>query len=312
MQIENVARIRFTAGWAAQQQGHLTIGHGLLGQIVIENQAVHAVVTEPLAHRAAGEWRQILHRGRFGGRRGDDDGIFHRAIFFERLDDLGDRRALLADGDVHAVELFRFLTSFVDLFLVQDRVDADRGLAGLAVADDQFALAAPDRDQSVDRLDAGRHRLVHGFARQNAGRLHVDAGAAGDVLDWALAVDRLAQGVHDAAEKALADGNVDDLAKALNGVAFLDAAVFAENNDADIVLFEVQGHALHAARKLDHFAGLNRIEAVHAGDAVADAQHLADVCNLRFSAEALNLLFEDRGDLGSADIHRVTPLSLRS
>jgi hypothetical protein len=38
-----------------------------------------------------------------------------------------------------------------------------RGLAGLAVADDQLALAAADRDHRVDRLDAGLQRLVTGW-----------------------------------------------------------------------------------------------------------------------------------------------------
>jgi hypothetical protein len=44
--------------------------------------------------------------------------------------------------------------------LVDDRVDRDGGLAGLAVADDELALAAADRDHGVDGLDAGLHRLV--------------------------------------------------------------------------------------------------------------------------------------------------------
>ena len=34
------------------------------------------------------------------------------------------------------------------------------GLAGLAVADDQLALAATNRDQRVDRLEAGLHRGI--------------------------------------------------------------------------------------------------------------------------------------------------------
>jgi hypothetical protein len=37
-------------------------------------------------------------------------------------------------------------------------------LAGLAVADDQLALAAADVRHRVDRLDAGHHRLLHRLA----------------------------------------------------------------------------------------------------------------------------------------------------
>ena len=51
------------------------------------------------------------------------------------------------------------------------------GLAGLAVADDQLALPAADRDHRVDRLDARLHRLLDRLAREDARRLHLDAAA---------------------------------------------------------------------------------------------------------------------------------------
>ena len=81
------------------------------------------------------------------------------------------------------------------------------GLAGLAVADDQLALAAADRGHRVDRLDAGLQRLVHGLAAHDA-RAPGSPCAAGCVADEvALAVDRLAERVDDAAEHAVADGH---------------------------------------------------------------------------------------------------------
>ena len=105
VEVEHVARIGFAARRAAQQQRHLAVGDGLLGQIVIDDHRVHAVVAEVLAHRAAGVGREELQRRRLRRGRGDDDGVLHRAVLFERADDLGDGRALLADGDVDAVEL---------------------------------------------------------------------------------------------------------------------------------------------------------------------------------------------------------------
>ena len=140
----------------------------------------------------------------------------------ERLDDLRHGRALLADGDIDAIELGLLVGAGVDGLLVDDGVDGDGGLAGLAVADDQFALAAADRDQGVDGLQAGLHRLMHRLARNDAGRLDVDAAAFGDVRSVALAVDRIAQRIDHAAEQALADRHVHDGAGALDGVAFLD------------------------------------------------------------------------------------------
>ena len=162
------------------------------------------------------------------------------------------------------------------------------------VADDQLALAAADRDQRVDGLEAGRHRLVHRLARQDARGLDVDAAAFGG-LDRPLAVDRVAKRVDDAAEQAGADWGIDDGAGPLDGVAFLDFAVGAEDHDADIVGFEVQRHALDAARELDEFAGLHVVEPIDAGDAVTDAQDLPDLRNLGFLAEILDLVLEDGG-----------------
>ena len=64
VEIEHVARIGFAARRPAQQQRHLAIGHGLLGQIVVADQGVHAVVAEIFADGAAGEGREELHRRR--------------------------------------------------------------------------------------------------------------------------------------------------------------------------------------------------------------------------------------------------------
>ena len=64
MEIEDVARIRFAAGGALENQRHLAVGHGLLGKIVEHDQRVHALVHEPLADGATGVGREILvHRG---------------------------------------------------------------------------------------------------------------------------------------------------------------------------------------------------------------------------------------------------------
>src|SRR5207248_1783383 len=118
-------------------------------------------------------------------------------------DDLRDGRALLADGDVDAIELLALVVALVGGALVDERVERDRGLAGLAVADDQLALAAADRHQRVERLEPGLDRLVHRLARDDARRLHFDALALGRV-DRPLAVDRIAEAVDDAPEQALA------------------------------------------------------------------------------------------------------------
>ena len=131
-------------------------------------------------------------------------------------------------------------------------------------------------------------------------------GAFTSATARALAVDRVAKAVHHAAQQRLADGNVHDRARALDGVAFLDVAVVAEDHDTHVVGLKVQHHAPDTAGKLDHLAGLHLVEAVNAGDAVTDRQHLADLGHLGILTEILDLILEDGRNLGSLDSHYPT------
>jgi hypothetical protein len=130
----------------------------------------------------------------------------------------------------------------------------------------------------------------------------LDAAPLG-AFDRALAVDRVAERVDDAAEQAAAHRHVDDRAGPLDGVALADGAVVAEDHGADIVCLEVQRHALDAARELDHLAGLDVVEAVDAGNAVADRQHGADLGHLGVGAEIGDLVPDDLRDFCGTDIH---------
>src|SRR5207244_12376984 len=72
----------------------------------------------------------------------------------------------LADGDVDAEQVLAAL--------VDDRVQQDRGLPGLTVADEQLALSATDRDHGVDGHDAGLHGLVDALPGDDTRRDHLD------------------------------------------------------------------------------------------------------------------------------------------
>src|SRR5690606_26509360 len=145
------------------------VGDGLLREVVVDAEGVAARVAEVLRHRDAGVRRDELERRRLARARDDDRRVLHRAVLRELVDDGGDRGLLLADGDVEAVNALALL--------VDDRVDRDGGLARLAVADDELALTAADRDHAVDRLDAGLERLLDGLAGEDARRLELDAAA---------------------------------------------------------------------------------------------------------------------------------------
>ena len=181
---------------------------------------------------------------------------------------LDDGRLALPDRDVDRDQ--------VAVLVVDDRVDRDRGLARLAVADDQLALAAADRDHRVDRLQAGQHRLGHRLALDDAGRLVLGRARLGR-LDLALAVERVAERVDDPAEQRLADGDVQQATGALDGVALGDVLPLTEQHRADVVGLEVERQAGHVVRQIEHLERHAVLEAVHAADAVGDRQHGSDL-----------------------------------
>src|SRR5207245_1632766 len=86
--------------------------------------------------------------------------------------------------------------------------------AGEAVADDQLALATPDGDHRVDRLDPGLHRAVDALAGDDAWSDALERQGLGG-LDRALAVDGLTERVDDAADELVADRHLDQAAAQL-------------------------------------------------------------------------------------------------
>src|SRR5262245_31827422 len=144
---------------------------------------------------------------------------------------------------------------------------------------------------------------MHRFARDDAGRLNIDASALLG-LDRALTVDGIAQRIDDAPEQTLADRHIDDRVGAFDSLTFHNLTVIAKDDDTDIIDFEVECHAAHTVFELDHLAGLHIVEAINAGDTVADRQHLSDFGYFGFLAEILDLLFENGGNFCGADIHQ--------
>src|SRR5207244_4100132 len=106
-------------------------------------------------------------------------------------------------------------------FLADDRVDCDRRLAGLPIADDEFTLTAADRDHGIDRFEPRLKRLFNRLALDDPRRDHLDQ-ARFRGLDRALAINRLAERIDDAADHGIPDGHLHDLTGAFDGVPFLN------------------------------------------------------------------------------------------
>ena len=245
MQIENVARVCLTSGRTVKQQRECTVSHGMLGQIIINDQNILALMHEELADGAARIGGNILKGRGFGRGCGHDDGIIHRAVRSQGFSHLCNGRTLLADRYVD--------TDDARTLLIDDGVQANLGLAGLAVADDQLTLAAADRDHRVNRLDTGLKRYVNRGALDDTGGRHLNR-ARFVCLNGALAVDRLPERVYDAAEHRFTDWDLYNTLGSLDRIAFADILVGTEDNGADQILLKVLGHTVYAAGELQQFA----------------------------------------------------------
>jgi len=150
-------------------------------------------------------------------------------------------------------------------FLINDRVDGHRGLAGLPVADDQFALAAPDGNHRVDGLDSGLQRLLHRASIHHAGRNGFDVARIFG-YDGTLAVDRLPERIYHAPDHRFANRHRHDAAGAPDFVAFLDLLIFAQQHRSHLVFFQIERDSGDAVRKLHHLAGHYVFQAIDARD----------------------------------------------
>src|SRR6185369_13105211 len=256
-------------------------------KIVVDTERVALGIAEVFAHRAARIRCDVLHGRGIGRCGGHDDRIRHGAVGFECLDHLRDGGTLLPDGDVDA--------NYAAVLLIDDGVERDGGLTYLAVADDQLALAAADRNHGVDGFDAGLHWFAHRLPVHDAGRQTLD-GVELLGLDGTLAVNRLAERVDHAAHHGFAHRNRHDAAGAANLVAFLDASELAQQHRADLIFFQVERDTGNAALEFDQLAGHDVLQAVNAGDTIAHRDHRAGFRDVHRTVVVVNFLAQQARD----------------
>lgn len=158
-----------------------------------------AIVPEMFSHRAARIWGQVLQWSGIRGSGRYDDGILHGVRVRQSLHDLRHGGSLLPNGDVNAVQLLLLVARIVEPLLIDDGVNGDGGLARLTIPNDQLSLTSTDRDERVDGLNPGLHRLSDRHAGDDAGRLDSDSGPLSS-LESTLSIDGVAQSVDDLKE----------------------------------------------------------------------------------------------------------------
>jgi hypothetical protein len=221
------------------------------------------------------------------------------------LDDRGDSRFLLADGDVDADDRVSVPQYCFWLMIASMR----RGLAGLAIADDELALTTADGNHAVDGLHAELHRLGDGLTGGNARGDDVDLAGLRR-LNGRAAVDRTTERIDHAAKQGLTDRDLEESAGRADGVAFAHLVALAEQHRTDGLRLQV--HDLAGDRAVlplegEELAGHALGQAVNAGDTVADLDHLADVRDFELARELLDLPLDDGSDLVGLDLHGCDP-----
>lgn len=58
VEVENITGVSLTSWWTTEKKGHLTVSDGLLGKIVIDDDGVLSIISEPFTHRGL---RRTMH-----------------------------------------------------------------------------------------------------------------------------------------------------------------------------------------------------------------------------------------------------------
>src|SRR5690606_31147817 len=154
------------------------------------------------------------------------DAALEGPVLAQAGDDAGHRGVALADGAVDADD--------AAVALPQQGVHGDRGLAGLAVAENELALSPADRDRRVDGLDARLERHRNRRAGDDARRGALDRKPARRSYR-ALLVDGTAGAVEHPAEQLVAHSDIENAPRRIGGRARRKVRVGPEQRHTDRV-----------------------------------------------------------------------------
>ncbi len=190
----------------------------------------------------------------------------------------------------------------VGVFLVDDGIDHNRCFTCLAIPNDQFPLTSPNRNHGIYRLETRLKRFFHRLSLNHTQRLAFNWQMFVR-FDRSFTVDWLAQWVCDSSKHGLAHGNLHDSAGSLGSVALLNMRIFAKKHDADVILFEVERHAVQMTGKLNQLAEHHFFQAIDASDSVTNLHDFANFLKLDRRLKAFYLFLDDRSNFFRTNLH---------
>ena len=299
MQIKHIARESFAPRRTTQQEGNLAISHGLLGQIVINNQRVLSAITEILTHGAARISGHILHGSGLGSRRCHNNGVFHGASLFKRTHHILDAGRFLSNRHIYA--------GHVLTFLVDDGVNSNSRFASLPVTNDQFALTTSDGHHGVNRFQTRLHRLTDALTRNHA-RSHFFNNVRQFGVDWAFTVNWLPQRIDHASNQFRSHRHFQNASRAFDGITLRNMFIAPQDHGTNGIAFQIQrqaksGLAIRRHGKLQHLALHGIGEAMNANNAISDRDYCALVANFGANAQPFNTAFDKFRNFGWIELH---------
>merc|ERR1740123_633296 len=310
VEVEHVSGVGLTTGRTPKKKRHLSVGHGLLGQVVEDDDSVHAVISEVLSHGHSGVGSEVLQGSGVRGSGGHNNRVLHSVSVSKPLDNLGDGRSLLTNSHIDAEQLLLGISGIIEPLLVDDGIDGNSGFASLPVSNDQLTLATTNGHQAVDSLDASLHGLLDRLSGDDAGGLQsnpVPLLAA----DGALAVNGVTQSINDTSKDLVTNGDIHNGSSSLDNVSLLDELVITEHDNTNVVRLQVKGHALESRAELHHLLGLDVLETIDTSDTISNGEHTACLLKVDGGGGAEDSLLEDGGDLSSSSLGSINLLGRR-
>jgi hypothetical protein len=278
VEVENITGVSLTTRRTSQKKRHLSVGNSLLGQIVVDDKSVSAVISEPLTNSTTSEGSNVLKRSSLRSSSSNNDGVLEGIVLLKSLNELSNGGSLLTNSNVDTVELLGLIRTVVPSLLVKNSVNSNSGLTSLTITNNQLTLATTNGDKRVNRLETSLHGLVDRATGKNTGGLDLGTDLLSG-LNGTLAINGITEGIDDTTKHGRTDGNVDNRTSTLDSLTFLDESVGTEQDDTDLASLQVKSHALDTGRELNELLGLDVVQTKNTGDTITVANVSIELTN---------------------------------
>jgi len=304
MEIENITGVSLTTGGSSEEEGHLSVGNSLLGQIVIDDKGVHAVVSEELSEGASGVGGDELEGSGIGGSGGNNDGVLEGVLLSEGLHDVSNSGSLLSNSDVNAVKLLVLVTGVESSFLVKDGINGDSGLTGLSISNDKLTLSSTDGYEGIDTLKSGLHGLSNRLSGDDTGSLKLNS-LSFVRFDGTKSINGNTEGIDDSSEESITDRDIDNGTGSLDDISFLDFSIVSEHDDTDVISLQVKSHTLNTGVELNHLSGLDLGETENTGNTISNGDNSSEFLQVVDLVDSGNLGLQDGDGITNGRLHGV-------